>query len=218
MKNKNVLIGVIIAILVIAAIGAGVYFYMQNKNEETVTLGKIELLVVDQTNQPVIGAGVDLLVNDEVQGSIESGTDGKVKFYTVPVGEYTLKATTAPEGYTANGEEVNFTVNGGETATVTLPITRTVPRLVITVENEEGQALKDAEIDFYNEDGEYVTTLLAYEDGIAAKNLEGNGVYYIKQSKTQEGYVIDDTSYRVTIDGEDDFTFYTTIVNKKAEK
>lgn len=218
MKNKKILIGVIIAILVIVAIVALVYLYIQNKNEEKVTtLGKIELLVVDQTDQLVIGAGVDLLVGDDVQGSVETGTDGKVKFYTVPVGPYTLKATTAPEGYSVNGEKVEFSVNGGETATVTLPITRNVPRLVITVENEQGETLKDAEIDFYNENGEYVTTLLAYEDGIVARNLDGNGVYYIKQSKTQEGYVIDDTSYRVTIDGEDDFTFYTTIVNKKSE-
>ena len=53
LKNKKILIGVIISILVIVAIVALVYLYIQNKNEEKVTtLGKIELLVVDQTDQP----------------------------------------------------------------------------------------------------------------------------------------------------------------------
>ena len=84
MKNKKILIGIIIAILVIVAIVALVYLYIQNKDEEKVTtLGKIELLVVDQTNQPVIGAGVDLLVGDDVQGSVETGTDGKVNKLTI---------------------------------------------------------------------------------------------------------------------------------------
>lgn len=224
MKNKKVLIGVIIAILVIAAVVAGVLFYFnatkeENSKENNVTIGSVELIAVDQEGEPIPDVTFDLMSADgqKVYGTLETGVDGRIMYYGMPIGTFILKGTNLPEGYEGAGAQEAFEVFGAETTKVEVAFTRTVPRLVITIENEQGETLKDAEIDFYNEDGKYVTTLLAHDDGIAAKNLDGNGVYYIKQCKTQEGYLIDDTSYRVTIDGEDDFTFYTTIVNKKAE-
>ena len=37
----------------------------------------------------------------------------------------------------------------------------------------------------------------------------------MQQLEAKEGYVIDDTLYRIRLDDDENFTFYTTIVNKE---
>lgn len=87
--------------------------------EKVTTIGKIELIVTDKEDKPMVGAKFELIDSSEkVLGEVSTGTDGKVMFYSVPVGEYTLKQTAAPEGYEIKEETKKVTVVGGETATV----------------------------------------------------------------------------------------------------
>lgn len=90
------------------------------KFETITTLGKIELIVADKEEKPMVGAKFQLINSSEkVLGEVQTGTDGKVMFYSVPQGDYTLKQITVPEGYEIKEETKKVTVIGGETATVT---------------------------------------------------------------------------------------------------
>ena len=225
MKKKKILIGVIIILIIAVAVGA--YLFITRNNEEetqegsyeevTVTIGTVELSAVDQEGEPIVGVVFDLMAGEKVYGSLETGVDGKIMFYGVPIGEYTLRGTTLPEGYEGAGAEETFEVIGGETTEVQVSFTRNVPRLVVTVENEQEEPIESAKIDLYDTEGSYMTTLITNDEGKAFTDLDEVGEYYIQQIETAEGYVIDDTLYRVTLDNEEGFTFYTTIVNSKTE-
>lgn len=90
-------------------------------NFETITtIGKIEVIATDKEDKPMVGAKFQLIDSSEnVLGETKTGTDGKIMFYSVPQGDYTLKQITAPEGYEIKEETKKVTVVGGETATVT---------------------------------------------------------------------------------------------------
>lgn len=87
-----------------------------------VTIGKIEVTVEDNDNNPVIGARIALKSTDgKTYGEVESGTDGKIMFYSVPVGEYVLEQVDIPEGYEVTQIEraKKITVNGEKTTILT---------------------------------------------------------------------------------------------------
>lgn len=87
-----------------------------------VTIGKIEVTVEDNNNNPIVGARIALKSTDgKTYGEVESGTDGKIMFYSVPVGEYVLEQVDVPEEYEVTQIEraKKITVNGGETTILT---------------------------------------------------------------------------------------------------
>ena len=61
-------------------------------------LGEIQLVKVDQDDQPVKGA-VFSLTNSKGEnlGEVTTGSDGKISFYKVAEGQYTLTEVSAPE-------------------------------------------------------------------------------------------------------------------------
>ena len=86
----------------------------------SVTIGTIDLTVIDNENNPIVCARFALKSSEgKTYGEIESGTDGKIMFYGVPEGEYTLEQITVPEGYELSETAKNITVNGGKTAILT---------------------------------------------------------------------------------------------------
>lgn len=87
--------------------------------EQVSTLGKIELTCVDEDGDVVTGAEFELL--DYEENSIlkaESGTDGIIKFYKVPVGEYILRQNTAPDGYRIKTKSKELTVKPSKTTKI----------------------------------------------------------------------------------------------------
>lgn len=84
------------------------------------TIGTIDLTVIDNEDNPVVGARFALKSREgKTYGEIERGTDGKIMFYGVPEGEYILEQISVPEGYKLSETAKNITVNGGKTTVLT---------------------------------------------------------------------------------------------------
>ena len=80
------------------------------------------MTVEDNENNPVVGARIALKSSEgKTYGEVESGTDGKIMFYSVPVGEYVLEQVEVPEEYEVTQIEKakKITVNGGKTTILT---------------------------------------------------------------------------------------------------
>lgn len=215
MKIKNLIIALIILIVVLAAFAFGWFFATRQNQKEQANIGMIQLKCEDQTYQSVVGGKYDLRNEDETIASAKVGVDGIVKFYEVPVGKYKLVSTSIPEGYELPYPETEIEIKKGQKITVTKTYKRIVPRLVLTVEDEDGNPLKNAKIELYDEEEYILDTGYTNGDGIYAFNFETTGTYYMQQLEAKEGYVIDDTLYRIRLDDDENFTFYTTIVNKE---
>lgn len=96
------------------------FFNKQDKNKETITtLGRIELIVVDANNNPVDGSVFNLIDSyGNFIMEVQSHSDGVIDFYSVPIGDYTIKQISAPEGYEIKENSKKVTVIGGELTTV----------------------------------------------------------------------------------------------------
>lgn len=124
MKNKEKFYKTllcVISIVLIMVILLNIYFFnKQDKNKETITtLGRIELIVVDANNNPVDGSVFNLIDSyGNFIMEVQSHSDGVIDFYSVPIGDYTIKQISAPEGYEIKENSKKVTVIGGELTTV----------------------------------------------------------------------------------------------------
>ena len=192
-----------------------------NEKNEQVTIewekvnynGEIELVKVDQDNQPVGGAEFNLVnSNGEVLATRKTGSDGKINFYNVPAGNYTLVEVSAPEGYTIKNKTTNLTVKANEKTPVKVVNDRITGKLIITKVDDESKPLKGATFEIYNSAGTPITQITTNAEGKASVNVE-YGKYYFKEISAPAGYTIDDTVYEFSVTNENR-TFYKTVVDK----
>ena len=174
--------------------------------------GRIELTKVDQDNLPVVGAKFRLeRVDGTVIGDVETGTDGKITYYNVPEGEYRLVELSAPEGYSIKTKSTNVTVVANETSKVKVENERITGKLVITKIDDANKPLANVTFNIYDSEGYLVTSVKTNNEGKASVNV-GYGTYYFKEAEAPEGYIMDDTMYKFTVDAENR-TFYKTVTN-----
>lgn len=181
---------------------------------KTSTNGRIQLVKVDQDEQPVVGAKFNLSKADGTFiGEVSTGADGVITFYNVPAGNYVLTEVEAPEGYTIKEKTTNITVVANETANVKVVNERITGKLVITKVDDANKPLENVTFGIYDEEGYQVTTVKTDAQGKASVNV-GYGTYYFKEISAPEGYIMDETMYKFTVDAENR-TFYKTVTNDR---
>src|SRR5699024_1688843 len=66
--------------------------------------------------------------------------------------------------------------------------------------DDEGNALADAEFTLFDSEDNEIARETTNEDGkILFEDLENAGTYYVQETKTPAGYVLDETKHEVTI-------------------
>ena len=176
--------------------------------------GRIELVKVDQDNQPVVGAKFKLEnTKGESLGEVSTGTDGKIIFLNVPAGDYKLIEIEAPTGYVIKTQSTNVTVVAGDTTNVTVTNERITGKLVITKVDDANTPIENVTFEIYDEDGYLHETIVTNAEGKATVNLD-YGKYFFKEVDVPEGYIMDDTLYTFTVDAENR-TFLKTVENER---
>lgn len=83
------------------------------------TIGTLELECVDEDDNPVVGATFELLSTEgKVYDELDTGTDGKIMFYGMPVGKYIVREKNVPEGYEIQKKSKTVTIKAAKTTTV----------------------------------------------------------------------------------------------------
>lgn len=181
---------------------------------KTSTNGRIKLVKVDQDEQPVVGAKFRLERDDgTLIGDVSTGADGVITFYNVPAGNYVLTELEAPEGYAIKTKTTNVTVKANETTDVKVVNDRITGKLVITKIDDANKPLENVTFGIYDEEGYEVTTVKTDAQGQASVNVD-YGTYYFKEIDAPEGYIMDETMYKFTVDAENR-TFYKTVTNER---
>ncbi len=187
---------------------------LEIKWEKVNSKGAIELVKVDQDKQPVVGARFKLTnASGKDLGEVETGNDGKINFYDVPEGGYTLTEVAAPEGYVIKEKSKNITVKAGEMAKVEFVNERVTGKLVITKIDDANKPLANVKFGIYNSKGQLIKEVVTDAQGKATVNLE-YGKYYFKEVEAPAGYDMDTNTYSLSLDAENR-TFYKTIVNNR---
>jgi uncharacterized surface anchored protein len=189
------------------------------KHEMLDDVTKVQISKTDITGtQEVPGAALAILdENDQVVDSWISGTEPHY-VEKLPVGSYTLREEQAPKGYTV-AADVSFEVaDTGEIQTVQMADDIARGKVIINkTDKDTGEPMEGVEFELCDSSGNVLETLAtdaaghaesglyeiaSYEDGAYAGQL----IYYLAETRTLEGYTLDDTQHEVAFEYVDDST------------
>lgn len=182
-------------------------------------IGNLKVLKTDSSdNNPLSDAHFDIYNSDGSVYLADMVTDdnGEILVSNIPYGDYYVKETKIPKGYTCLNEKVNFTISSDDWFILNLKNDRIKGTVEITK--------KSAVSDYYDESGNYVGMITNWSSSQAhllkgavfnlyddsnnllksnlVTNAEGNlrisdldwGTYHLKEVKAPDYYVITNTS------------------------
>lgn len=198
--KKKTIISVIIILLLLLVIGGLLYYRYITQT------GRIELVLVDQNDLPVIGAEINLKkANGKNIGNVDTGADGKIKYYKVREGDYILEIIDMPEGYEVedNSKIANISVEDNSTTYVKMTGERNIGYLKVTVSDENENVMKDVKVNIYDEEGFLLVSHTTNDDGTIYNVFPEEGIYHFDLAQNQDiisKYQLDTTMYRITVD------------------
>jgi len=181
---------------------------------------KVSISKVDMTDGSTEVEGVRLYILDEDNKVIESWVSTKEAHYIekLPVGTYSLLEEMAPKGYIISNK-VSFEVKEtGEIQTVTMEDAHAMGKIILNKTDKDTQKpMQGVEFTIYDSRGKELETLItdsaghaeskeypiaAFKSGKYGKQL----TYTVKETKTLEGYKLDETKHKVKFEYVDDKT------------
>ena len=148
---------------------------------------RVELLKTDEAGNPLAGAKLEVRKAD---GSfVESWTSGTTAHVIegLPAGNYILRETQAPVGYTLAADKPFTVTSVNQTVIVTMADKKTRVELLKT--DEAGNPLAGAKLEVRRADGTFVES---WTSGATAHVIEGllAGNYVLKETQAPSGYTL----------------------------
>ena len=179
---------------------------------------KISVLKTDEDGAKLAGAYFTLYNSsgDAIAVTV-SGNDGNALFTNLPINKsYTIKETSAPNGYELSTQILSFTLIDESPLTFTV-INKKLPGETGTISilktDESGRPLSGAEFTLYDKDGKPLQTVFTQLNGTAKFEKVPVGAYTVSETRAPLGYTALTDPTSVTIKNEQDVSL--TFINKK---
>lgn len=187
----------IIAILIII-----VFLYPQYSASGISGSGQIEIISLDENENPVDGVEYEL-INEAgtVISTQSSDSSGSTIFDNLENGSYIVSESNVPFPYQSLDVEFGFKLlDGNNTKTITNNmVLQEFGKIEIVQVDVYGNPLPGFEYNIYDENGNLVDTIITDENGHAVSDQLPKGTYYIVQTSVPNGYQLDSTRYQVSI-------------------
>ncbi|HFK1791201.1 TPA: SpaA isopeptide-forming pilin-related protein [Bacillus pacificus] len=170
--------------------------------------GQFEIVKVDANDKTKLLSDAEFEVYKDGKKVAELKTDesGKVMSPKLPLGEYTVKETKAPEGYKLSNKEWKVTIqNEKAVVKVEAENERILGSLQIIKTDDKDQAkrLSGAEFTLKDAQGNVVKEgITTDKSGIVKVDGLVPGEYTLEETKAPEGYELTKQVIHVTVDGE----------------
>lgn len=189
------------------------------KHEMKDDVTKVQISKTDITGDQEI-PGAKLTILDENDQVVESWTSTEEPHYVekLPIGRYTLREEQAPKGFILTAD-VSFEVKDtGEIQTVVMKDDTAKGKVILNkTDKETGEPLKGVEFELRDSKGKVLETLKTDAAGHAESSLyeiaeykdgkyAGEKKYYLVETKTLDGYTLDETVHEVVFAYKDDST------------
>ena len=181
---------------------------------------KVEISKVDMTDGSSEVEGAKLYILNENNEVMESWTSGKKPHYLekLPVGKYTLLEETAPKGYIISSKVPFEVKDTGEIQSVKMEDAQAMGKIILNkTDKDTKKPMKGVEFALCDSKGKVLETLVTDSAGHAesgeypiASFKDGKYkeaiVYILKETKTLDGYKLDETEHKVDFEYVDDHT------------
>ena len=180
---------------------------------------KVEISKTDITGEIEI-PGAKLTILDKDDQVVESWTSTEEAHYIekLPIGKYTLREEQAPKGYLLTADVMFEVKDTGEIQKVAMKDDTAKGKVILNkTDKSSGEPLKGVEFELRDSKGKVLETLKTDAAGHAESRLYEiatfkNGKYdtaikyYLVETKTLDGYTLDQTKHEVTFAYADDST------------
>ena len=180
---------------------------------------KVEISKTDITGETEI-PGAKLTILDKDDQVVESWTSTEETHYIekLPIGKYTLREEQAPKGYLLTSDVTFEVTDTGEVQKVAMKDDTAKGKVILNkTDKSSGEPLKGVEFELRDSKGKVLETLKTDAAGHAESELYEiatfkNGKYdtaikyYLVETKTLDGYTLDQTKHEVTFAYADDST------------
>ena len=189
------------------------------KHEMKDDVTKVEISKTDITGETEI-PGAKLTILDKDDQVVESWTSTEEAHYIekLPIGKYTLREEQAPKGYLLTADVTFEVKDTGEIQKVDMKDDTAKGKVILNkTDKSSGEPLKGVEFELRDSKGKVLETLKTDAAGHAESKLYEiatfkNGKYdtaikyYLVETKTLDGYKLDQTKHEVTFAYADDST------------
>jgi len=181
----------------------------------------IELIKTNLNGEPLDGAEFELR---DKEGNIIQGPsiteDGKIVFKDIPIGEYVIVETKAPEGYVINEDEIPVIVDKALSDPIKIQVENKQIMgglRIIKKDDLTGEKLAGAKFQIKDENGKVVEEGITNEEGIVEFHNLPYGKYTYNEVGAPEGYILDTEEYDFEIK-ENEQIIKVELENKKIIK
>lgn len=189
------------------------------KHEMKDDVTKVQISKTDITGETEI-PGAKLTILDKDDQVVESWTSTEEAHYIekLPIGKYTLREEQAPKGYLLTADVTFEVKDTGEIQKVAMKDDTAKGKVILNkTDKSSGEPLKGVEFELRDSKGKVLETLKTDAAGHAESKLYEiatfkNGKYdtaikyYLVETKTLDGYTLDQTQHEVTFAYADDST------------
>lgn len=155
--------------------------------------GSIKITKTSEDGSKLAGAVFTLYskTNGKIIATASSDVKGIASFDHLPQGQYVVKETKAPEGYSLNTKSIDVSISDSTTRSFTVVNQReeALPGSIeITKTDERGNLLKDAEFTLYDAGGTALQVVVTDADGHALFTKLPPGTYTISETRVPPGF------------------------------
>ena len=178
--------------------------------------GNIEGIKVGESDEPLSGAVIGLfadgesdLTNRNALGTVTTDENGKFVFENVEYGKYIIAEIQPPEGYILTNQI--YPVEISQNTQISITIVNVKIKGIVEIEKYDSltdEKLSGAEFTVFTDtngngkfdEGEQYGVLEEVETGLYRLENIPYGNYYLKETKSPDGYYIDDNYYNFKIE------------------
>ena len=191
--------------------------------------GNLKIVKIDSENKEIKLKGIEFeLYNEkkELINKLITDENGEAVLENLNIGTYTIKEIKTKEEYVLNQEEIEIKIEWNKQTQLEIKNKKIKGQIKITKISKDdnkitgkkaGTPIANVEFEIKNEKGEVVETIITNKQGMAITNKLEKGKYYIKETKTDENYELNNTTYEIEIT-ENDQIANIQITNKSKNK
>lgn len=180
--------------------------------------GIVKIMKEDEQTKAKL-AGAVFVIKDtdgQIVDEIETDADGIAKSIALPIGDYTIEETVAPEGYILLVDErFDITVEADQTKKITITNVPIQGEITIwKVDEADERPLAGATFELRDDVGQLIDTQTTDKNGKLTFENVLIGSYLIVETKAPDGYTLSEKEIPIQVTA-DNFVIEKTITNTK---
>ena len=199
-----------------AEAGSNIQLVFENRKKPSLTIKKYDSL----TGEMMAGTTFEVYRDTTLVGVHTTDADGEIRLYGLAAGTYTVRQIATDDDHIVNStpQSIEITADSLDTALLVFLNNQKPYIRLVKLDSQTMRPLADAAFTFKKIGSTYEKEYTTDENGEIRLDRLESGTYTVTETKAPDGYLIDNASRTVKIDGNEYATFVFTDTKKPSLK